>query len=67
MSTRPSSSNIYKVMMRPEVKKDAFDYEKEFFMQGAVKAKKLGDLPKADTMRCAEVNRILEKISSKHK
>ena len=53
--------------MRPEVKKDAFDYEKEFFMQGAVKAKKLGDLPKADTMRCAEVNRILEKISSKHK
>ena len=38
--------------------------DNEYFMKGAVKAKRLVDLPKADTMKHADAHRILERISA---
>jgi|LauGreDrversion4_2_1035121.scaffolds.fasta_scaffold142686_1 hypothetical protein len=38
--------------------------DSEYFMQGAVRAKKLVDLPKADTLKHADAHRILERISA---
>ena len=38
--------------------------DNEYFMKGAVRAKRLVDLPKADTMKHADAHRILERISA---
>ena len=38
--------------------------DNEYFMKGAARAKRLVDLPKADTMKHADAHRILERISA---
>ena len=38
--------------------------DNEYFMKGAVRAKRLVDLPKVDTMKHADAHRILERISA---
>ena len=58
-SNRPQTSNIMNKLNQNQAAIDS-----EYFMQGAVRAKKLVDLPKADTLKHADAHRILERISA---
>jgi hypothetical protein len=57
---RANTSNILNKLNQHQ----AAAIDNEYFMKGAVRAKRLVDLPKADTVKHADAHRILERITA---